>query len=481
MKKGVEKPMNSQRVRILLTFACVFAFTLVSTSMFAQTRVPIGHPVPWWSQAPVFPTGPLPQIQAPTGLNVPIGHSFDGIDFNGSNCGCLPPDTNADVGNGFVVETVNIQVRVWDTSGNLLLDEPLETLFGAPTGGDPYVVYDDLDNRWFINAFDSSDSGLFLAVSNDGDPTHGFVTYDLTNVGGFPDYAKAGYNKDAYFIAYNNFGTGGGNAEIASIDKNALLGGTLIYFISDPKPQFRAMPPARMHGDTTGGTEWFASTDGTDGGGTTMRVTKMTNYLSNSPVFTYTSVPVTKYSSASVADQPGAANSITTFPNTTTYEVQYRNGNLVTAMASALAKDGFLYPKALVYVFNVSGGTPTLSREIDLDHGTGVAMQMPSVDMDTAGNLGINWFESSNSEFMSMWVNALGTKKTKKVFKNATDVTTNAGFMSFGFRMGDYSSTVVDPADGLTFWGANEYVGPNGGSDIWSTHIASFTAPGKKH
>jgi hypothetical protein len=55
-----------------------------------------------------------------------INQSFDGVDFLGSNCGCLPPDTNAAVGNKFVVETVNVQIRVFDkANGNLLLDEPL--------------------------------------------------------------------------------------------------------------------------------------------------------------------------------------------------------------------------------------------------------------------------------------------------------------------------------------------------------------------
>jgi hypothetical protein len=38
------------------------------------------------------------------------------------------------------------------------------------------------------------------------------------------------------------------------------------------------------------GVEWFVSTDGNDVSGTTIRVTKMTNYLSNSPNFTYTSL-----------------------------------------------------------------------------------------------------------------------------------------------------------------------------------------------
>src|SRR5215831_756172 len=37
---------------------------------------------------------------------------YDGISFLGSTCGCLPPDTNAAVGNNFVVETVNVRYRV---------------------------------------------------------------------------------------------------------------------------------------------------------------------------------------------------------------------------------------------------------------------------------------------------------------------------------------------------------------------------------
>ena len=80
-------------------------------------------------------------LQNPSGAT--LGTTIEGIDFNGSNCGCLPPDTNAAVGNGFVAETVNVQFRVWDTAGNVLLDEPLEHPRSASgTGGDPYVEYD---------------------------------------------------------------------------------------------------------------------------------------------------------------------------------------------------------------------------------------------------------------------------------------------------------------------------------------------------
>ena len=463
--------MKTPRIQNLVMIVLLCGLTFTSMNLFAQARVPVGPPMPAWSQYASFPQGPVPNvnIQAPKSRGVHILQNYDGIDFLGSNCGCLPPDTNAAVGNNFVVETVNIQFRVFDkTTGAILLDEDLGTFFGAPSGGDPYVIYDDIADRWYVSAFDSSDSGLFLAVSNDGNPLDGFTTYHLTNVGGFPDYAKPGFNKDAIFISYNNFGNGTGAANIASIDKAALLGGTLTYFVSVPNFQFRAMPPAQMHGDTTGGTEWFVSTDGTDAGGTTMRVTMMTNYLSNSPVFTYTSLPVTQYSSAVQANQPGGT--ITTFPNTTTYQVHLRNGHLVTAMASALAKDGFIFPKGLIYQISATN-PPKLLKQIVIDPGAGVAVQMPSVDEDSTGKLGFQWFESSSTEFMSMWV---GKQNHHKIARSVA--APGGGFFTYNFRIGDYSTTVIDPSDGLTFWGANEYIGSDGTSDIWKTHITSFNA-----
>jgi hypothetical protein len=465
-----------KKTAAVVAVALVGGLSLASSNALADdtTFVPVGPPVAVTPSDLVLPTGPLVFSRPAIPLNggITIGLNYDGIDFLGSNCFCLPPDTNSAVGNNFVVETVNVQFRVFDkNTGIAIKDVPLSTIFGAPTGGDPYVVYDDIADRWYISAFDSADSGLFLAVSADGDPTHPFHTLHLDNVGGFPDYAKPGFNKDAIFISFNNFGPGGGAAAtIASIDKAAALSGTLSYFVSVPRFQFRAMPPAQMHDDVKGGVEWFVSTDGTDAGGTTIRVTKMTNYLSTTPTFTYTSLPVAEYRNASRADQPGGF--ITTFPNTTTTQVQYNHGFLVTAMASATASDGFVYPKGLYYKINVNGAPPRLVSQNVVDPGYGVAVQMPSVAEDQQGNLGLTWMESSSSEYLSMWV---GNRYASGKF-SAQVAANGGGFFFFNFRIGDYSTVVVDPADGRTFWAANEYIGADGASDIWRTHITSFRA-----
>jgi hypothetical protein len=448
-----------------------------AVTLFAQDFVPVGPPVQVDVENLNLPENPIvspPPAPSPAKSGARLGQGYDGIDFLGSSCGCLPPDTNAAVGNNYVVETVNIRIRVFDkTTGAHLLDEPLRTFFGEPTGGDPYVLYDDLANRWYVSAFDSSNSGLFLAVSSDGNPLHAFHTFHIANLG-FPDYEKPGFNKDAIFISYNDFGPGGGAAAtILSIDKAAALSGSLIFFKSRPQFQFRAMPPAQMHGDTKGGVEWFVSTNGTDVSGDSIRVTRMTDYLTNTPVFTYTSLTVEAYRNAPRADQPGG--SVTTFPNTTTTQVQYHDGHLVTAMASSIGRDSFLYPKGLFYQIDISGTgvvTPKLLKQGVIDPGFGVAVQMPSVDEDRLGNLGFTWMESSTSEFLSMWVGSLLTNGT---FSSSV-AAPGGGFFRVSFRIGDYSTTVLDPSDHKTFFSANEYIGPEDVTDIWRTHIMSFTA-----
>src|SRR5262245_65263056 len=95
---------------------------------------------------------------------------------------------------------------------------------------------------------------------------------------------------------------------------------------------------------------------------------------------------------------------------------------------------------------------------------------MPSVDMDGDNRLGLTWMESSANEFLSMWVATLdgGTGRL-----TSTVAAAGAGFFSVNFRIGDYSTTVLDP-DGKTFWSANEYIGDAGNIDIWRTAIQSF-------
>jgi hypothetical protein len=447
-----------------------------------QSRRPVGPPISI-DQAPFqAPLWVPPFVSHPTPKNggVHIRQSYDGIDFLTADCLCYPPDTNIAVGNKYVVETVNKEMRIFDKrTGTILMDEPLRLVLGnALFRGDPYAVYDDNADRWYITALDNANEigggGLYLAISYDGNPLLGFQTFHIPNFqpvtqGERSDYPKIGFNRDAIFISYN--GLNSGKLIIATIDKAAALSGTLAFFYTYTF-QHLAMPPAQMHDDVTGGVEWFVSTNGSNREGDTMLVTKMTNYFNVNPTIEETPVPVTPYKNASSALQPGGT--ITTFPNTTTTQVQYHNGHLVTAMASSVAADGFTFPKGLYYevvVDETGGSKPMLLREGIIDPGPGVAVQMPTVDEDQHGNLGFTWMESSETEYLSMWVGTV----TKNGRFASEAVAPGEGFFYVSDRIGDYSTVVLDPND-KTFWSANEYIGPDGASDVWRTHITSFTA-----
>src|SRR5437762_249774 len=83
--------------------------------------------------------------------------NVEGIDeATNPSCGCAPPDTNASVGGGYVVQTVNTTIAAWNTSGSqVMAPKKIQTLwsgFSAPCSntndGDPVVAYDEANGRW---------------------------------------------------------------------------------------------------------------------------------------------------------------------------------------------------------------------------------------------------------------------------------------------------------------------------------------------
>jgi hypothetical protein len=369
-------------------------------------------------------------------------------------------------------------MRFWDKTGNMVLDEPLNTLF-APVGGtfsDPYIEYDQNANRWYIASLSTaSSSNVVLAISNDSNPLDGFSNiYSVPVTGGSTDFDKMGFNFDAIVLEANDFSVSGAPAKITVINKADALAGSLVFFQSTPSLQFRALVPAQMQGSKAGDPMWFmaATGDPTYDGTTpnTIRVTEMTNVLSSTPTYTDFAVSVDTYGpNNGAADQPGAARSVATNDVTTT-QVTYLNGKLVTAFSAGTPSDGFSYTKAHYYEVDVSSGTPTLVQQGVIDPGPGVATFFPAATIDTSGNLGLSWMESSSTEYVSFWIGAVNAAGAL----SATDAAPGGGSMPFSFRAGDYGSVVLDP-DGTTFWAANEYIGADGSSDIWRTKIASFT------
>src|SRR5262249_10114292 len=139
-----------------------------------------------------------------------------------------------------------------------------------------------------------------------------------------------------------------------------------------------------------------------------------------------------------------------------------------------LPSEGDTTMHAIWYEVSTSG-TPTLMDQGVISPGAGIDTYMPSVAVDAAGDIGTTYMESSSTEYISMYVGVHGAGDVPGTTSTAL---ARAGqtIMFFSNRTGDYSSTVVDPANPNTFWASNEYTPTNGESDdIWATYVASFS------
>jgi hypothetical protein len=115
--------------------------------------------------------------------------TFDGINEAQSSCGCVPPDSDGDVGPNHYVEAVNVAFKVFDKNGNTLSGPTTYNSFFSALGnrtpcgnnqndGDPFAFYDHQADRWVITdfAFPSFPGTSFwecIGVSQSSDPVAG--------------------------------------------------------------------------------------------------------------------------------------------------------------------------------------------------------------------------------------------------------------------------------------------------------------------
>jgi hypothetical protein len=224
---------------------------------------------------------PSVQGTTATGSGTELLRSFDGITHrqqrlanNGNQFSLEPPDQGLCVGNGFIFETVNDALNVYNANGKSLLGvTALNSFYGFPpainrTTGvfgplptDPSCYFDKPTQRWFhITLFLGQDpkTGAFtganqldLAVSQTSSPLGKFTIYRINTVddgtGGTPnhkcdgaggpgttgpclgDYPHIGADANGFYITTNEYGffapitdVGFHAAQIYALSKQAL-------------------------------------------------------------------------------------------------------------------------------------------------------------------------------------------------------------------------------------------------------------------
>ena len=261
--------------------------------------------------------------------NPEVVASFDGLNHrdqrlaNGGNQFSVePPDQGLCVGNGFVMETVNDVIRVFNTAGqpqtgvvdqNSFYGYPpaiiRATLVRGPFVTDPSCLYDTDTQRWFhvvltletvpaTGAF-TGVNHLDIAVSNTSSPLGTWTIYRLPvqddGTGGTPDhgcplrndgtghgpclgdYPHIGADGTGFYITTNEYAFFPDNifhaAQIYAFSKQALAAGAASVAVTQidttglgagGNPGFTVWPSTSPPGQTSsasGGTEFFMSSD----------------------------------------------------------------------------------------------------------------------------------------------------------------------------------------------------------------------------
>ncbi|MFO1325571.1 MAG: hypothetical protein U1F15_16125 [Burkholderiales bacterium] len=206
-----------------------------------------------------------PAVLGAQGLNHFDNRTADG----GNNFSIEPPDQGLCVGNGFVLEAVNLVVGLRDAATNQRIPGTvtgLNTFFGLPysinrtTGvrgpftSDPKCLYDNDTKRFFVtilkattnpaNGAFTGPTAVLIAVSKTSNPLNGFRVFslDTTNDGSpgtgnnpdcpcLPDQPLIGTDDNGLFITTNEFSTGDGSFGFFNYGFN----GAQIYGISKQK------------------------------------------------------------------------------------------------------------------------------------------------------------------------------------------------------------------------------------------------------
>ncbi len=413
----------------------------------------------------------------------------------GWNCGgtngIYPPDPIMAAGPAHLIVATNEQFKIYTKEGT----EEFVSTWGAffsdvkPPGTfttDPKVIYDHDSGRWFllILAINSGDlySYYLLAVSDDSDPNGTWMKYALESTlngedpsNNWSDYPGLGACADAIYITSNMFHRFTGSLQYAKIrvlpkqqllDFETTLTWSDIWDIADPgggtaftiqPAQHWGTPPVPFLVDSNPDNQ--------------ISVFGVNDPL-GSPTLTSLSATVNNFADPPSAEQLGGLPDLDTI-DTRVYNAVWRNDYIYFAHnRNRVNNAGSKWYKVSTADWPAS---LTVAAEGSVGDNT-VNMWFPSVAVNQNDTLVVGFSHSSTSAYASIYYAfrpADGSMSDPLYIHYGSGHYTGSGYSLE--RWGDYTGTVVDPEDDISFWHYNEFPNPVN-STKWRTWVAKFTA-----
>lgn len=456
-------------------------------------------------------------------------HNFDGVsevqNLAASNTPLEPPDEAIAVGNGVVLNLVNVTGAFYRPNGTLYFPPfYANSLFLEPSTAflsDPRAFFDASTNTWFALIWEAdftggTESHIDLAVNSSGNPFTSWTVYrfDTTDVNGyqcpcFPDYTILGMDQYNVYMSGNEFsilGSAFNGAEIYAVSKSQLEKGLTANFVrfgslSVAGTAAYHVQPATSYGSPNA--EYFMSSlDPNSTFDNRLAVWAMTNRRSvtggvGTPYLSAVIINSEAYGFPVNALTPPGYNSFELSPTTgviasdfdAMQEVEYINGHLVAALNTSITIPGDTFTRDGVAWFQVS---PSLSGRIiggaTITQQGYLAMQgqylmYPHINQTWNGNDVMTFSIGGPNTFLSAAysVKTAGASNFGPIHVAGAGVAPDNGFTATpGFggvgRWGDYSAGQLDPSSN-NIWLATQYI-PNNGDQFanWGNRVFEVQA-----
>lgn len=462
-------------------------------------------------------------VPGPDGKGGEIGPLFGlGLSFNGPTFpptgGPVPPDSTGDVSPSSVLIAANGQIISYSKTGAPgALNTTDAAFFNSVRGGaglsDPRIVFDRISQRWFVEEITttlvSGNNSILLAVSDGENITSSTVwTYYsfVQNVGGglsgLADYATLAVDANAVYIGTNLFngaGTAFQGCDAFVIRKSSVLSGGPI--VVTPFHTITTSSGAGIY------TPWGCTNDdpaattgliiGVDNAAFSLLQTRKVNNPGGTPTLSAAvslTVPTTRSPIAMpISTSATTTGSVSTLDDRTFYARIYKNqttgvrtlwtAHNIGVDATGVAGASNNRTASRWYEIGDPLGTPTLIQAGTAYDATATNPRfctIPSIAMNLQGHAfaGFSFGNVANSPGLGgafrLSGSTLGTIGTPVSYVAGVNYYNLQSGTATGKRWGDYSTTVVDPSDGMTIWTFQEIVSAN---NQWGVRAAKMLAP----
>jgi hypothetical protein len=449
---------------------------------------------------PAEATSSIRKYQGVAGISAPPSLSFEAIPDNNF---LIPPDVMGAVGPSHVMTMLNSETRIQDKSGSVIATLSTQSFWTGATGlsgsvFDPKLMYDALSGRW-IAAIDadsrSATSSVFFAISGSDDPTGSWTFYSIDSDPSnlvWSDFPGFGCN-GTWIVITNNMFTVSASAFVGVkmwvIDKSTVLSGSTAtvttfntgFDLAGGIDGFTLQPVQAL--DTSSALYLIDNSGVYRTSDTTflLRISMITG-TGSSPswsvlpgsVFTGSglfAVPNNFNWNQVDAQQSGDTVKIET-NDIRALNAVYRNGRIWCSHSAGLpAKIAPTPNRTAVFWYQINpAATPApIVHSGVIDGGAGVHYFFPSVTANSRNDMCIGFTRSDATRFPEGVVtgrlagDASGTVRPIEVVKTG-ESSYSKFFGGSRNRWGDYTATVVDPSDDLTFWTIQEYARPKAGT-----------------